>query len=88
MNKKIEEIKMIQSGADGLDWFVDLSKIPRNLVTAMLYQFRDELEGNLVTYSKGKVSPWKFNKFPMSKWYTDIFERVEKAVEMVKKLNN
>lgn len=85
--QEIEELKMIQSGADGLDWFINLSKIPKNLVTAVLYQFRDELEGSLVTYSKGKGSPWKFNKFLVTQWYTENFERVEKAVEMAKKLN-
>lgn len=86
--QEIESLKIKQSGADNLDWFMKLTLIPRDLVTAVLYQFRDELEGSLVTYSKGKGSPWKFNKFLVTQWYTENFERVEQAVELARNTRN
>lgn len=43
----------------------------------LLWPFRRELEGHLVTYPQKQGQPWRVNKRPLAEWLEENFERIE-----------
>ena len=75
--KNLEE--QMDYGAYGkIDWLRERTGLSVNsLKDKILYPFRKELEGKIVSYADKPGVPWRFNKFLMNKWLVDNFERIK-----------
>lgn len=57
-------------------WFCErVNMSAGNAKERILYPFKKELEGNIVTFPEVQGQKWQFNKWPMNKWIVENFER-------------
>lgn len=77
---KLKELKaQMDFGSYGkMDWIRERTGLSANtLKEKILYPFRKELEGRIVSYADKPGVPWRFNKYLMNEWLVENFDRIE-----------
>ncbi|MBG9981718.1 DUF771 domain-containing protein [Aerococcaceae bacterium DSM 111020] len=79
--QEMEELKLAIElmGVGDLKWFKQLVNRQNAdwIKSEILYPFRNDLEGHLISYPAKKGNLWTFNKRPTAQWIEENFERID-----------